>query len=69
MRELLAAWPADELDRVTVPRRGNSLRIFREGVGLRWELPNDHRFIAHVYRDLPEIFTEVQAASRAEPDA
>lgn len=68
MRELLVAWPAGEVDRVTVPRRGNSLRIFRDGNELRCELPNEHRFIADVYRELPGIFAEVQAASRTESD-
>ena len=67
MRELLAAWPAGDLDRVAVPRGGNSLRIFRHGVELRCELPNEHRFIAQVYRDLPGIFSDVQAASGSEP--
>ena len=69
MRELLAAWPAGEIDRVTVPRRGNSLRIFRDGAELRCELPNEHRFLADVYRDLPAIFAEVQATSRPGSDA
>lgn len=69
MRELLAAWPAGELDRVAVPRRGNSLRIFGEGAELKFELPNEHRFIAQVYRDLPDIFSEVQAGQRPKPDA
>lgn len=65
--EMLAAWPVIEVDRLTVPRGGNSLRIFRDGVELRCELPNEHRFIGQVYRDLPNILAEAQATARTGP--
>lgn len=64
MHELLAAWQLTDIDRIDVPRNGNSLRLLRAGDELRCELPNAHRFIAQVYRDLPTIFDEARSAAQ-----
>lgn len=65
--DLLAAWPLREIEEVNVPQNGNSLRIVVAGTEVHCELPNDHRFIAQVYRDLPRIFAEARGA--LEPEA
>lgn len=52
---VLVAWPLERVEAVVVPRRERSLTITADNADLRCELPNEHRFIADVYRDLPKI--------------
>lgn len=66
MQELLAAWPLATIEKIAVPRNGKSLQIFREGRELRFELPNEHRFIAQVYRDLPQIFDDARVSTQGD---
>ena len=53
-RELLAAWPLSDFERIRVHRTSRDLRLTIAGVDdLRLELPNAHRFLPEVYRDVP----------------
>ncbi|HLV58307.1 MAG TPA: hypothetical protein VKY81_05480 [Natronosporangium sp.] len=60
-REVVAAWPVLEVDRVEVPRNGSTLTIHRAGAALSLEPPQAHRSLPDVYRDLPERLARAQA--------
>lgn len=55
-----AAWPVGEIE-VTVPRQGSTLTIHRGEMTLPFELPNAHKFLPDVYRELPQRLAEVRA--------
>ena len=57
-RELIAAWPVEEIERIEVPRNGAGLTIHHAGGSLTLELPQAHKFLPQVYRDLPAIHAE-----------
>lgn len=68
VRELIAAWALSDIEKIAVPRGSASLTIYRAGSELRLELPNAHRFLAPVYRDLPNVVKKAQAAAQGDQD-
>lgn len=60
-REVIAAWPLAELDAIAVPRNATTLRVRRGADELTFELPHPHRFLAPVYRELPQRFARAAA--------
>jgi hypothetical protein len=60
-REVIAVWPLRDVDRIDVPRNGSVLTIHRAGAALRLDLPQAHRFLPEVYRDLPTRLAHAQA--------
>lgn len=57
-RELIAAWPLDAVERIEVPRNGDRITVHYSGGALTFELPQAHKFLPQVYRDLPSIHEE-----------
>lgn len=53
VRELLGAWPLQQLTALEVPRSGTTATLGFGERELRLELPQAHRFLPEVYRELP----------------
>lgn len=62
LREVAGAWSLREIERIEVPRNGNSLTIHKPDAALRLELPHLHKFLPDVYRELPARFAEARDA-------
>ena len=60
--ELVLASPIDAAA-VEVPRGGSELTLLVGGSPLRFELPQEHRFLPDVYRELPRLVADARAAS------
>lgn len=64
-RELIGKWPIEQVERIEVPRNGSTVAIhMRDGNELTLELPQAHRFLPQVYRDLPAIHGHVTTSQR-----
>lgn len=64
-REVIAAWPLAEIERVEVPHNGERVTV-RHGAGfLTFELPQTHKFLPQVYRDLPALHEQALAKAGA----
>lgn len=63
-KEVIAAWSVLDIDRIEVPRNGNRLTLHRDGASLTLELPQAHRFLPDVYRDLPARLARAQEEER-----
>lgn len=53
--EVVAAWSLSDVDEVRVPRNGSTLVLVAGGRELVLELPQAHKFLPQVYRDLPKL--------------
>lgn len=62
LRELAGSWSLRDVERLDVPRRGNALTIHGGTTALELELPQAHRFLPDVYRELPSRFQEARSA-------
>lgn len=60
-REVIAAWPLREIERIEVPRNGSAATIHHRAGALTFELPQAHKFLPQVYRDLPALHREAVA--------
>lgn len=61
-REVIAAWPLEEIERIEVPRNGDRVTVHHGVAGsLDFELPQAHKFLPQVYRDLPSILEKNRA--------
>ena len=56
-KEKVADWPLTQVDSVDVPRNGNTVKVTVAGTGLELELPQAHKFLPDVYRNLPKLHT------------
>ena len=62
VKEPIFEWPIDEVERIDVPRNGDSITIQLADRSIRFELPLDHKFLPAVYRELPKRLASVKAS-------
>lgn len=67
-RDIFAAWPLTDVDRIVVPRGSSTLRIVRGETELLLELPLAHKFLPEVYRELPAILDRARAEVAGAPE-
>lgn len=57
-RELIASWPLEEIERIEAPRNRGHITVHHVAGSFTFELPQAHKFLPQVYRDLPAIHEE-----------
>lgn len=62
-KELVGAWPINDVERIRVHKGSRDLRITLAASELRLELPADHRFLPDAYR---EVTSQLAAAKVAQ---
>ena len=65
VRGLLGAWPLQQLTALEVPRSGTTATLAFGERELRLELPQAHRFLPEVYRELPARWAAARDAAIA----
>ncbi len=63
-KEVIAAWSVLDIERIEVPRNGSRLILHKADTSLAFELPQAHKFLPDVYRELPARLAAAQEEER-----